>query len=206
MPCKELVILITAGWALVLVFLFTVLAAILPIQPRNLAWSQNLSRLIVEAGSLPLVGLCLVRYGSYLRSLDLPSRQALADKLRSAGRGPRSTSTAAAGPAGGPWINRLFARLFKRPATGQPPRDPFALDQVVKDKLALERNKMWARRLAILGALGMLLLAPLQVVLFLCGTATIDLQFAETTVQQRTQYEQLESALKDPPASQILQS
>jgi hypothetical protein len=200
------VILITAGWALVLVFLFTVLSALLPIQPRNLAWSQNLSRLIVDAGSLSLVGLCLVRYGSYLRSLDLPSRQALADTLRSAGRGVRSGSSPAGDPSGGPLIKRLFARLFKRPAPGQPPRDPFALDQVVKDKLAMDRNKVWVRRLAILGALGMLLLAPLQVVLFLRGTAALNVQLAQATVQQRTQFERLESALKDAPAPQILQS
>ncbi len=61
-PRKELVILITAGWALVVVFVLTVVGATLPIQPRNLAWSQNLSRLIVDAGSLAVVGLCLVRF------------------------------------------------------------------------------------------------------------------------------------------------
>lgn len=208
-PRKELVILITVGWALVLVFLFTVLSALLPIQPRNLAWSQNLSRLIVDAGSLSLVGLCLVRYGSYLRSLDLPSRQALADKLRSAGRGSkssRSSSSSASEPSGGSWITRVFGSLFKKPAPGRPPRAPFALDQVVKDKLAMERNKVWVRRLAVAGALGMLLLAPLQVVLFLRSTAALNVQFTEATVQQRTQFEQLESALKDAPAPQIQQS
>ena len=208
-PRKELVILITVGWALVLVFLFTVLSALLPIQPRNLAWSQNLSRLIVDACSLSLVGLCLVRYGSYLRSLDLPSRQALAGTLRSAGRGSkssRSSPSAASEPSGGPWITRVFGSLFKELAPGQPPRAPFALDQVVKDKLAMERNKVWVRRLAVAGALGMLLLAPLQVVLFLRSTAALNVQFTEATVQQRTQFEQLESALKDAPAPQIQQS
>jgi hypothetical protein len=200
-PRKELVILITAGWALVTVFVLTVVGATLPIQPRNLAWSQNLSRLIVDAGSLAVVGLCLVRYGTYLRSLDLPSRESLAASLRRAGRLPISKTGQA--PSGN-LLTRLIARLFSK-SPSQPPRDPFAVDQLVKDKLAMERNKLWVRRLAIAGALGMLLLAPLQVVLFLRGTAALDLQFAQASVQQSEQFKQLETALKDAPAQQIQQ-
>lgn len=201
-PRKELVILITAGWALVAVFVLTVVGATLPIQPRNLSWSQNLSRLIVDAGSLAVVGLCLVRYGTYLRSLDLPSRESLAASLRKAGR----LSSSKIGQAtSGNLLARLIARLFSKSSPSQPPRDPFALDQQVKDKLAMERNKLWVRRLAIAGALGMLLLAPLQVVLFLRGTAALDLQFAQASVQQTEQFKQLETALKDAPAQQIQQ-
>lgn len=214
-PRKELVILITAGWSLVLVFVLTVLAASVPVQPRNLAWGQNLSRLIVDAGSLSLVGLCLVRYATYLRSLDLPSRQSLAESLRSAGRLSRPGPPPEDGPAGSSasrpnlllsLIGKLLRKLFRRSAPGQPPRDPFAIDQLVKDKLAMERNKLWVRRLAIAGALGMLLLAPFQVVLFLRGTAALNLEFARASEQQGKEFEQLETALKDAPAPQILQS
>jgi hypothetical protein len=178
---KEVVILITAGWALVIVFSLTVLGAILPLQPSNLAWSQNLSRLIVDAGSLALVGLCLVRYGSYLRSLDLPSR-----KQR------ESSSRSSASSSG-------------RTGAGHHSRTAFSQDQSAKDKLAMERNKLWVRRLAIAGALGMLLLAPLQVVIFLRGAAALDLELTRANLQQRQQFQQLEQALKDAPAQQIRQ-
>ena len=65
-------LLTTSGWALVVVFLITVLATALPLDVTNLAWSQGLSRMIVDAGSLPLVGLTLVRYSLYLQRRLLP--------------------------------------------------------------------------------------------------------------------------------------
>jgi hypothetical protein len=201
------VILMTVGWALYCVFVLTVLGSIFPLQIRNLAWSQNVSRLIVDAGSLALVGLALVRYGSYLRSLDLPSREYLVQSLRNSGRriGPASTGSSA---ASGNVLARLAAKIHKtilRKPGSEPPRDPFALDQVVKDKLAMERNKLWVRRLAIAGTLGMLLLAPLQAVNFQRGAANLDLQFTQANVQQRQQFQQLEAALRDAPAERLRQ-
>ncbi|QVL52081.1 MAG: hypothetical protein KFB97_11410 [Cyanobium sp. M30B3] len=204
-------ILTTAGWALFTVFVLTVIGGLLPLQPRNLAWSQNISRLIVDAGSLALVGLCLVRYGSYLRSLDLPSRESLATSLRNAGRrssaSASSTRPAQSSPASssGNLLSRLVARIFSGSARSGSRRDPFAVDQHVKDKLALERNKLWVRRMAIAGALGMLLLAPLQVVIFIRGAAALDLEFTKATLQQRQQFEQLETALRDAPAERLRQ-
>lgn len=169
---KELVIPITAGWALFTVFVFTVLGGLLPLQPRNLAWSQNLSRLVVDAGSLALVGLVLVRCGSYLRSLDLP-------------RSSQSSSS---------------SKSSSRKASRALP-----LDQSAKDKTAMERNKRWVRRFAIAGALGMLLLAPLQVVNFLRGASILDREFTQATLQQRQQFQQLEMALQDAPAERLRQ-
>lgn len=204
-------ILTTAGWALFTVFVLTVIGGLLPLQPRNLAWSQNISRLIVDAGSLALVGLCLVRYGSYLRSLDLPSRESLATSLRNAGRrssaSASSTRPAQSSPASssGNLLSRLVARIFSGSARSGSPRDPFAVDQLVKDKLAMERNKLWVQRMAIAGALGMLLLAPLQVVIFIRGAAALDLEFTKATLQQRQQFEQLETALRDAPAERLRQ-
>ena len=210
---KELVILTTAGWALFTVFVLTVIGGLLPLQPRNLAWSQNISRLIVDAGSLALVGLCLVRYGSYLRSLDLPSRKSLATSQRDSGRSSREAASSTrirsakspSSSSSGNLLSRLGARIFSGAAPSGSRRDPFAVDQLVKDKLAMERNKLWVQRMAIAGALGMLLLAPLQVVMFIQGAAALDLQFTQATLQQRQQFEQLEGALRDAPAERLRQ-
>jgi len=51
----------------------------------------------------------------------------------------------------------------------------------------------------------MLLLAPLQVVIFLRGASDLDLQFTRATQQQRQQFEQLEGALRDAPAERLRQ-
>lgn len=58
---KEASILAASGWTLMAVFLFTVVASSLPLQLTDPAWGSGLSRLIVDAASLPLVGLCLIR-------------------------------------------------------------------------------------------------------------------------------------------------
>ena len=65
-------ILASSGWALLVVFVITVLGGAFPLQLRDLDWSRNLSRLIVDAASLPLVGFCLIRYSTYLASRSLP--------------------------------------------------------------------------------------------------------------------------------------
>ena len=205
---KELLILITVGWALFTVFVLTVLAGLLPLQPSSLAWSQNLSRLIVDAGSLALVGLCLVRYGTYLRSLDLPSRQSLAVTLRKADRNASESdipSTPEASISLGNLIPRVLARIFKASARPQSPSDSLSLDKQVKDKLGMESNKLWVRRLAIAGSVGMFMLTPLQVVIFLQGTSSIDRGFTQATQQQRLQVERLETALRNAPADRLLQ-
>lgn len=67
---QEARILSASGWALFIVFLITVIASSLPLQVVNPGWGSNLSRLIVDAASLPLVGLCLIRYSVYLQSLS----------------------------------------------------------------------------------------------------------------------------------------
>lgn len=81
----------------------------------------------------------------------------------------------------------------------------FPLDQSARDTQAIERNKLWVRRMAIAGTIGMLLLAPLQVVIFLRGASDLDLQFTQATLQQRQQFEQLEGALRDAPAERLRQ-
>lgn len=68
----DLQVLTTSGAALVVVYVLTVLATALPFDAANLAWGQGLSRVIVDAASLPLVGLALVRYSLHLRSRLLP--------------------------------------------------------------------------------------------------------------------------------------
>lgn len=73
----------TSGWALVVVFVITVVATALPLDVTNLAWSQDLSRLIVDACSLPLVGLTLVRYSLYLQRRSLPRSDGEASSSRS---------------------------------------------------------------------------------------------------------------------------
>lgn len=240
---KELVILITAGWALFTVFVLTVLAGLLPLQPRNLAWSQNLSRLIVDAGSLALVGLALVRYGTHLRSLDRPlrsSRSGVSTPAASKSNAPSSAESHAhrpsrpsrgasksrsgsrshsrSGPSAAKLLHGLYRKLLARPIAalaavvfrnqGQGSSsgsNTFPLDQSAKDKQANERNRLWVRRLAIAGTLGMLLLAPLQVVIFLRGASALDLEFTQATLQQRQQFQQLEAALQDAPADRLRQ-
>ena len=205
---KELLILITVGWALFTVFMITVLGGLFPLQPSSLAWSQNLSRLVVDAGSLALVGLCLVRYGCYLRSLDLPSRQSLEVSLRDADRNTGESDISSTPETSISLVNlipRVLAKIFKASARPQPPTDSLSLDKQVKDKLGMESNKLWVRRLAIAGAVGMFMLAPLQVVIFLRGTSSIDLGAAQATQQQRLQFERLETALRDAPADRLLQ-
>lgn len=58
-----------------LVFLITVLATAIPFQITSLAWGINLSTRVVDAGSLALVGLCLVRYGDHVQSQSATSGQ-----------------------------------------------------------------------------------------------------------------------------------
>lgn len=72
---QEARILTASGWALFAVFLTTVIASSLPLQVVNPGWGSKLSRLIVDSCSLPLVGLCLIRYSVYLQSLS-PNDQA----------------------------------------------------------------------------------------------------------------------------------
>jgi hypothetical protein len=257
------VILITSGWALLVIYLITILATVFPIDIRNLAWSQNLSRLIVDAGSLALVGLCLIRYGSYLRSLDLGEIGAGAPFLPHSGSLLQRSSSAAsplagiaAPPAGqgfpspdapagkeripqeqgdpsSPGLSRQqpvpegmgetqafdpvlrpkgrrrssqhgSARGSARTLV-QPPRDLLPPDPTIQELQGLERNRWLVRRLALLGAIGMALLIPLQMVIFLRGVTNIDLQVTQATVQERTRFQQLETALQDAPAQQIRQ-
>lgn len=252
---KELVILITAGWALFTVFVLTVLGGLLPLQLRNLAWSQNLSRLIVDAGSLALVGLCLVRYGSYLRTLDLPrrsSRSGVSTSAAARSSTPTSSqSSVSSNPSSNPSSKSssnsaskihshrssrssrrssrsglslatlskgLYRKLIVQPlaalsavvfrnqgSQNSSGSNRFPLDQSARDTQAIERNKLWVRRMAIAGTIGMLLLAPLQVVIFLRGASDLDLQFTQATLQQRQQFEQLEGALRDAPAERLRQ-
>lgn len=73
---KDFELLISTGWALVAVFIVTLIGTALPIQIRNVIWGQNLSRGIVDSAAVVLVGLCLARYGIYLmyiQSRRLPS-------------------------------------------------------------------------------------------------------------------------------------
>lgn len=78
---QEARILSASGWALFVVFLTTVIASSLPLQVVNPGWGSKLSRLIVDASSLPLVGMCLIRYSIYLQGL---SPKAQADRLQRA--------------------------------------------------------------------------------------------------------------------------
>lgn len=59
--------LCTSGWALLLVFVITVLTTAIPLQITSIAWGINLSTRIADAASLALVGLCLVRFGDHVQ-------------------------------------------------------------------------------------------------------------------------------------------
>jgi hypothetical protein len=251
------VILISSGWALVLVYVITILASLFPLDIRNLAWSQNLSRLAVDAGSLALVGLALVRYGSYLRSLDLGESQSWAQPTsrlwpivqRSDTDNSSSPRSGIAAPASNDdsTPNEVYQTdaptdddassdaldlaspaepLIQDPASSTAAtesksvdspsrrrrsssssryRDSLPNDPIFRELRGLERNKWLVRRLAIAGAIGMALLIPLQIVIFLRGVANIDLQVTQATVQERNRFQQLETALQDAPAQQIRQ-
>lgn len=67
--------LCTSGWALILVFVITVLAAAMPLQIASTAWGINLSTRIADAASLALVGLCLVRFGDHVQSQSATSEE-----------------------------------------------------------------------------------------------------------------------------------
>lgn len=54
------------GRALLGVFVVTVLAVLFPLNLQAPGWGQRLSTLIVDAASLPLVGLLLMRYAAHL--------------------------------------------------------------------------------------------------------------------------------------------
>ena len=293
-PRKEVVILISSGWALVLVYVITILATFFPLDIRNLAWSQNLSRLTVDAGSLALVGLVLVRYGSYLRSLDMGESRSRASSTgrlrtivqRSAADHSSSPRTGVAARASNQdsTPNQAYQEVYQRdapiddaassdaldlaspteplvqdpaspPAASesksvdspsrrrrsgsssrvsgsgrssrsssssnssshrssskgsvrkppQPHGDLLPPDPITRERKGLERNNWLVRRLAIAGAIGMALLIPLQIVIFLRGVANIDLQVTQATVQERNRFQQLETALQDAPAQQIRQ-
>ena len=59
-------ILRNCGRALLGVFVVTVLAVLFPLNLQAPGWGLRLSTLIVDAASLPLVGLLLMRYAAHL--------------------------------------------------------------------------------------------------------------------------------------------
>lgn len=60
--------LCTSGLALIVVYIITIVATAIPLQVTNIAWGGALSTRVVDAASLALVGLCLVRYGDHVQS------------------------------------------------------------------------------------------------------------------------------------------
>jgi hypothetical protein len=62
------------GLVLIGVFLVTIVAILLPLDLSSANWGLQLSTLVVDAASLPLVGLLLLRYGAHL---DAESAKAL---------------------------------------------------------------------------------------------------------------------------------
>jgi hypothetical protein len=62
------------GLVLIGVFLVTIVAILLPLDLSSANWGIQLSTLVVDAASLPLVGLLLLRYGAHL---EAESAQAL---------------------------------------------------------------------------------------------------------------------------------
>ena len=63
------------GLVLIGVFLVTIVAILLPLDLSSANWGLQLSTLVVDAASLPLVGLLLLRYGAHL---DAESAKAVA--------------------------------------------------------------------------------------------------------------------------------
>jgi hypothetical protein len=63
------------GLVLIGVFLVTIVAILLPLDLSSATWGIQLSTMVVDAASLPLVGLLLLRYSAHL---DAESAKALA--------------------------------------------------------------------------------------------------------------------------------
>jgi len=61
------------GLALIGVFLVTIVAILLPLDLSSAIWGIQLSTMVVDAASLPLVGLLLLRYGAHLEAEETNS-------------------------------------------------------------------------------------------------------------------------------------
>jgi hypothetical protein len=56
------------GLVLIGVFIVTIVAILLPLDLSSATWGIQLSTMVVDAASLPLVGLLLLRYGAHLEA------------------------------------------------------------------------------------------------------------------------------------------
>lgn len=170
--------LFSTGWALQAVFLITVLAASVPFRFSSPEWGTSFSRLIVDAASLSLVGLCLVRYALYLDARRLPR----SSQEKSPGDDSTSQSAGSVARTGSKAIPNY------------------------RQRQALQRIRTILSWLARIGMIGMVMVALWQVPLFMRSLSGIDRQLLTAANQETQRFAVLEQALKTSPPQQIQQS
>jgi hypothetical protein len=164
------------GRALLGVFVVTVAAVLFPLNLQAPGWGLRLSTLIVDAASLPLVGLLLMRYAAHL---EAESATALLLK-------ELATESSAPGFEG-----------------EREPFDPFEEDKKMMRLARIAAPMEGLRRLAFQGFILLILLAIWQIFL---GFSSLDLitdQNLALSKQIDTRFQGFEQSIKVAPQEEI---
>jgi hypothetical protein len=164
------------GRALLGVFVVTVLAVLFPLNLQAAGWGLRLSTLIVDAASLPLVGLLLMRYAAHL---DAESANAL--RLQEL-----ATATSTPGFEG-----------------EEEPFDPFEEDKKMMRLAAVPDPLKGVRQLAFKGFVLLILLAIWQYFLAFSSIDSITYQNLKLSKQIDTRFQGVEQNIKVAPQEEI---
>jgi hypothetical protein len=173
MPPK---LLRNCGRALLGVFVVTVIAVLFPLNFQAPGWGQRLSTLIVDAASLPLVGLLLMRYAAHL---DAEAANALLLK-------ELATESSAHGLE-----------------EGEKPFDPFEEDTKMMRLARIAAPIRGIRQLAFKGFILLILVAIWQIFIAFSGLNLIDNQKLELSRQIDTRFQGVEQSIKVAPQEEI---
>jgi hypothetical protein len=169
-------ILRNCGRALLGVFVVTVVAVLFPLNLEAPGWGLRLSTLIVDAASLPLVGLLLMRYATHL---DAESAKAL--RLQELAAVPASSA---------------FADEVE-------PFDPFEEDKKMMRLAAVVDPLKGVRQLAFKGFILLTLLAIWQFFLAFSSLNAITYQNLELSKQIDARFQGVEQNIKGAPQEEI---
>ena len=166
----------TCGRALLGVFVVTVLAVLFPLNLQAPGWGLRLSTLIVDAASLPLVGLLLMRYAAHL---EVES----ANSVRL-----QKLATGSSAPVAG--------------GEGEP-LNPFEDNQEMMRLAAAGARLKRVRQLANKGLILFILLTFWQFFLAFSNLDSITFQNQELSKQVEARFQGIEQNIKDAPQEEI---
>ena len=164
------------GRALLGVFVVTVLAVLFPLNLAEPRWGLRLSTLVVDAASLPLVALLIMRYAAHL---DAESTTALLLK-------EQATESSAHGFEG-----------------EEKPFDPFEEEKKMMQLARIAAPMEGLRRLAFQGFILLILLAIWQIFIGFSSLDLITNQNLELSKQIDTRFQGVEQSIKVAPQEEI---